>query len=196
MIRQGQDADKNSLMQLWKLCFPKESERFIKFYFDKVYENDETLVYIENCRPVASLQMIPYKIKAGNNLFLGGYIFGAMTHPDFRNKGHMAQLLNASFEEMIKKGYDYTFLIPQEKKLIGMYEKYGFKLCKPTNFPHENIVLKNPKQLANIQQAFYDVNGYWLEKETPISIEHKGMIKKLNPNATEITALYMGMMLD
>ena len=196
MIRQGKDTDKDSLMRLWKCCFPEDSEHFIRFYFDKVYANDETLVYVENNQPVASLQMIPYQIKASNQLLWGGYISGAMTHPDHRNKGCMAQLLYTSFDEMIKKGYDYTFLIPQEKWLIQVYEKYGFRLCEPSRYPSENKVLKSPKQWANIQQVYFEENGVWLENEPPYPIEHKGMIKRLNPYAKEITALYMGMMLD
>ena len=196
MIRQGQDTDKKTLMELWKLCFPQDSERFIRFYFDKVYENDETLVYIEDGQPVASLQMIPYQIKSGDNLSWGGYISGAMTHPDYRKNGFMAKLLNTSFEEMIKKGFDYTFLIPQGKWLIQVYEKYGFRLCEPSNYPPENKVLKSPKQWANIRQVFFDENAVWLENEPVLEIEHKGMIKRLNPTAKEITTLYMGMMLD
>ena len=196
MIRQGQDTDKKTLMELWKLCFPQDSERFIRFYFDKVYENDETLVYVEDGRPVASLQMIPYQIKSGENLSWGGYISGAMTLPYSQKKGFMTKLLNTSFEEMIKKGYDYAFLIPQEKWLIQMYEKYGFYLCESSYYPPENKVIKSSKQLDNIRQAFFDENGVWLENEPVLQIEHKGMIKRLNPAAKEITTLYMGMMLD
>jgi len=196
MIRQGKDTDKDSLRQLWKCCFPEDTERFISFYFDNVYANDETLVYVENNQPVASLQMIPYQIKAGDNLSWGGYISGAMTHPDYRKKGYMSQLLYASFDEMIKKGYDYTFLIPQEEWLIRVYAKYGFRLCEPSYYPPENKVLKSPKQWADIQQVHFDENDIWLENELLPPVEHKGLIKRLNPEAKEITSLYMGMMLD
>jgi len=196
MIRKGQDTDKETLMNLWKLCFPQDSEHFVHFYFDKVYANDETLVYVENGQTVASMQMIPYQIKTGDYLSWGGYISGAMTHPRYQGKGYMKQLLSVSFNEMIKTGYDYTFLIPQEKWLIQVYEKYGFKLCEPSHYPPENILLKTPKQWANIQQDFFDENKVWLESEPALPVEHKGMIKRLNPAAKEITALYMGMMLD
>jgi len=196
MIRQGKNADKETLMRLWKYCFPGDTDAFIQFYFDKVYANDETLIYEENNQPVAALQMIPYQIKTSDHLLWGGYIAGAMTHPAYRKKGYMAQLLYASFDEMIKKGYDYTFLIPQEKWLVRMYAKYGFRLCEPSHYPPENKVLKSPKQWADIQQIHFDENGVWLENEPIIPIEHKGMIKRLNPKAKEITSLYMGMMLD
>ena len=196
MIRQGKDTDKETLMQLWKWCFPRDSEDFVRFYFDKVYANEETLVYVEDEQPVASLQMIPFQIKTGENIFLGGYISGAMTHPDYRKKEYMSQLMNASFDEMQKKGYDYTFLIPQEKWLIQMYEKFGFHLCEPSFYPPENKLLKTLRQFENIQQVYFNENGVWIKEEPVLPVEHKGMIKRLNPAAQEITTLYMGMMLD
>ena len=196
MIRQGKDTDKEALIQMWKYCFPQDSDRFVSFYFDRVYVNEEMLVYEENTIPVASLQMIPYRINTGDNFFLGGYISGAMTHPDFRKKGYMDALLKASFDEMIKKNYDYTFLIPQEEGLIAMYSKYGYRLCDPNRHPPKNKVVKTPKQWSIVQQSFFDENSVWLTEESVFPNEHKGMIKRLNPDAEEITSLYMGLMLD
>jgi len=196
MIRKAKDTDKEALMQMWNLCFPEEDDYFLNFYFDNVYSNKETLVYEENSQPVASLQMIPYRLKIADSIVWGGYISGAMTHPDHRKKGYMAQLLQASFNEMIKKGYDYTFLIPEEKGLIKMYEKYGFRLCKTSKEPPVNKVLKSIKQWKIIKQNYFDDYEVWLKDEIYFPKERKGMIKKLNPDAEEITALYMGMMLD
>ena len=196
MIRPGINEDKETLMQMWNLCFPQDSERFIRFYFENIYVNDETLVYVENNQPVASLQIIPYQIKTVDNLLWGGYISGAMTHPNFRKKGYMDKLLRASFDEMIKKNYDYAFLIPQEKWLINMYTKYGFYLCEPNMQPPENKVIKSPRQWSLMQQDYFEETGIWLENEPLIPFEHKGMIKRLNPDVEEITSLYMGMMFD
>jgi len=196
MIREGKDEDREDLMQMWKLCFPQDTERFIRFYFDKIHANGETLVYEANGSPVASLQMIPFRLQIGDFLSWGGYISGAMTHPDHRKKGYMAQLLQASFDEMNQKGYDYTFLIPQEKWLVGLYEKYGFRLCKPSQQPPKNKVLKSSRQWYLMQEIYFEENGILLSEEPLFPKEQKGMIKRLNPDAEEITSLYMGMMFD
>ena len=196
MIRYGKDTDKETLMRMWKNCFPQDTDRFIRFYFDRVYVNNETLVYIENNQAVASLQIIPYQIKTANNLFLGGYISGAMTNPDYRKRGYMDKLLHASFAEMVKKGYDYAFLIPQEKKLVEMYAKYGFRLCEKNSQLIVNKVIKTNNNWLNIKQCYFDETGICLEKEPFFPNEHKGMIKRLNPTAEEIATLYIGMMLD
>ena len=116
---------------MWKLCFPDDTDEFVDFYFEKVYKNDETLLLLENDIPVAFLQMIPYPVKIGQAIQLGGYISGAMTHPDFRKKGYMEKLLNASFSEMQKKGYHYSFLIPQQDRLSQFYSKYGYEKAFP-----------------------------------------------------------------
>jgi len=108
----------------------------------------------------------------------------------------MAKLLHASFDEMIKKGYDYTFLIPQEKELIEMYSKYGFRLCEQNQDPPENFVVKSQQQWAQLQRMLFDEKGVWLDNEPAFPHEQKGMIKRLNPAAKEISSLYMGMMMD
>ena len=196
MIRYGKTSDKETLMRLWKYCFPQDSDRFIRFYYDNVYANTETLVLIENDVLASSLQIIPYRIQTSDKVYLGGYISGAMTHPVYRNKGYMNKLLLAAFKEMVKKKYDYTFLIPQEKELIEMYTKYGFQLCEQNPNPPENMVLKTPRQWSIVQKHLLYEMGVWLKTEPVFLNEHKGMIKRLNPDAKEITTLYMGMMLD
>ncbi|MDR0543667.1 MAG: GNAT family N-acetyltransferase [Dysgonamonadaceae bacterium] len=196
MIQYGKNKYKNDLKALWKRCFPQDTDRFVALYFDEIYKNDESLLYLDDHCPLAFLQMIPYSIQTGRGIYSAAYLSGIMTHPEYRGKGYMTQLLTASFDEMVKKGYDYTFLIPQQRGLAGMYANYGFRLCEPSSQPPVNQVLKTPGQWAVIRQDFFDENGVWLEKEPAFPNEQKGMIKRLNPEAEEITALYMGMMLD
>ncbi|MDR1527332.1 MAG: GNAT family N-acetyltransferase [Dysgonamonadaceae bacterium] len=196
MIQYSEDRYKPDLKALWKICFPEDTDLFITFYFNEIYKNDETLICLEDHQPVAALQIIPYSIKTGNHIRKGGYLSGIMTHPAYRKRGYMDKLLNASFDEMKKKSYDYTFLIPQEKELAVMYAKYGFRLCESNPQPPVNRVLKTPRQWAAIRQNFFDENGVWLKKEPDCPGEHKGMIQRLNPAVEEITTLSMGMMLD
>jgi predicted acetyltransferase len=214
MIQQGEDKYKEALKNMWKLCFPHDSDLFADFYFSKVYKNDETLICVENGQALAALQMIPYSLKIGATIYAAGYISGAMTHPDFQKKGYMAKLLNASFEAMKNKGYDYTFLIPQEAWLFGFYERFGyqpfispslknfkdFKEFKDTKDYSEhaqflatlpNAVLKSEEQFANIVADALSEGGKIIDDR-----EKRGMIKNLNPLAETITNLYLGRMLD
>ncbi|GHT09835.1 hypothetical protein FACS189426_09130 [Bacteroidia bacterium] len=216
MIQQGKEKYKGTLKEMWKQCFPHDSDQFIKFYFNKVYKNDETLIFVENAQPVAALQMIPYSLKIGETVYSAGYISGAMTHPDFQKKGYMGQLLNAAFEAMKDKGFDYTFLIPQEEWLFEFYERFGyqrfvssfndfkdlkdFKVLKEINSYAEhtrflatlpNAVLKSEEQFSNIVADCLADGSNLIDLK-----EKRGMIKKLNPSAEIVTHLYLGRMLD
>ena len=195
MIQQGKDRHKAVLKTMWKHCFPSDTEQFISFYFDEIYKNEETLLYLIDDQPIASLQIIPYTIRIGNTIHSAGYISGTMTHPDYRKRGYMRELLTVSFDEMEKKGYDYTFLIPEKEELIDMYAKFGFRLCEPNPEPPKNKVLKTLKQWAYLRQEFYDRQHFWLEGELISVLGQEAMVKRLNPAVEEITTLYMGMML-
>jgi predicted acetyltransferase len=211
MIQFGEDKYIPALKAMWQLCFPLDAVSFIDFYFDKVYKHEEALIYVEKNQPVAFLHMIPYSLKIGATIYAAGYISGAMTHPEYRKKGYMGKLLNASFDVMQQKGYSYTFLIPQEEWLVGFYERFGyqsfvspslkdfknFKVFKSyaehTQFlaTLPNAVLKSEEQFANIVADSLSEGGEIIDAK-----EKRGMIKKINPFAETITNLYMGRMLD
>jgi len=144
MITYSTGELKPKLKEMWKLCFG-DNDEFIQFYFDKIYRNDNTLVLLlENGFPAASLQILPYQIKISNSIYDAGYISGAMTHPEHRNKGYMKQLLNTAFEEMKKQAFTFSFLIPQEDWLFDFYIQYGYEKAFPQSIqmihPEENII--------------------------------------------------------
>ena len=158
MIQYGEDKYKSDLKEMWKLCFPSDTEAFTDFYFDKVYKNEETLLYVENGCPVASLQMIPFVIRKGDYITFAGYISGAMTHPDFQKKGYMEQLLQAAFVKMKENEYEYTFLIPQQEWLFGFYEKYGYKTLNDTESVANRLFLNASRDEINVLIHFDEVN--------------------------------------
>ncbi len=130
-FQHGKEFYKEALIEMWKLCFPDDTQDFRNFYFDKVYQNEETLLLLENKTPVAALQMIPYQIKLEDKIYPAAYISGAMTHPVFQGKGYMGKLLNYAFEEMKQKKIPISFLIPQEEWLFDFYSKYGYQKAFP-----------------------------------------------------------------
>jgi predicted acetyltransferase len=198
MIQYSERKYKRELKNLWQRCFPNDSKPFVKLYFDQVYRHEETLIYLVNQRPVAALQMIPYLVKTATHVRESGYLSGVMTHPDYRKRGFMGELLKAAFEEMTKKNYAYTFLIPQEEELVAVYEKYGFRRCEPSAAtpPPVNRLLKTPQQRAAIRQDYFNEHRIRIEEEPFFPDEAKGMIKRLHPAAEDLKALHLGMMLD
>ena len=158
MIQYGEDKYIPDLKEMWKLCFPSETEAFTLFYFDKIYKNQETLLYVENGRPVASLQILPYSIKVGDDNFLAGYISGAMTHPEFQNKGYMDQLLNTAFIQMDSRKCDYTFLIPQEEWLFGFYAKHGYTTFNNVKSDDYSFIFQDSEKEIGVFTHFDEVD--------------------------------------
>jgi hypothetical protein len=68
-----------------------------------------------------------YGFKHGNQWSKLGYICGAATLPEYRNKGIMGQLMDRTFEAMKAMGYEYAALIPASESLYNYYERFGFR---------------------------------------------------------------------
>ena len=167
-FRYGEKIFKDSLSEMWGLCFPDDTPEFRAFYFEKVYRDEETLVLLEDNKPIASLQMIPYQIKLEDKIYPAAYISGAMTHPDFQGKTYMRKLLNHAFEEMKRKKIPITFLIPQGERLFNFYSKHGYQKAFPCN-SKSIFILKEEKN------------------ETDCFIQHKTMEKI---NLEELYSIY------
>ncbi|MCQ2959695.1 MAG: GNAT family N-acetyltransferase [Bacteroidales bacterium] len=127
--------------QLWKLCFG-DSDEFIKFYFDKKYQDENTFAKYNNQQLISVLQAIPYTISIDGQNYSAAYISGACTHPEYRNQRCMSTLLQETLLELQNRNIDLAFLIPQEQWLYDFYSKFGFKplltnhieqIEKPTN---------------------------------------------------------------
>ena len=129
MISYATDKQKRSVIDCWKIAFPTDSEAFIDFYFEKKYRNEDTLLYFQDDKMAASLQMLPYKMTYYEHFIKTSYISGAATLPQYRNQGLMKKLLVHAFGEMKKRGDVLTTLIPQEPWLIAFYEKMGYTPC-------------------------------------------------------------------
>jgi len=178
MITCSTEILKPKLIEMWKLCFG-DSDEFVQFYFDKVYQNNNTLVLLlDNSIPVASMQILPYQIKIGEKTHNAGYISGAMTHPEHRKKGYMAQLLKAAAEQMKKQGFTFSFLIPQEEWLFDFYAKYGYEKAFPMatetfNLTSVNVESGNVEVYADfenlpLEQIYHLYSGFLIQKENVV----------------------------
>ena len=147
MICYADNVLKKEVIHIWKACFPNDSEDFINFYFKDKYKNENTLVYLEEGKAIACLQMLPYRMTFYSDTILTAYISGAATLPEHQNKGIMKKLLRFAFDEMDKKNIPLSTLIPQEQWLIRFYEKIGYEMAfyynelqiQPTKSSNQNL---------------------------------------------------------
>lgn len=125
-IRFADQEDHNQIQSLWKLCFPDDG-RFDAWFFKYVFSYDHTLLYCVNHTICSMLQVYPYQLTINNKNYPVQYVYGVCTHPDYRHKGMMADLMDFSFQLGKLRGNFASILIPQEETLFALYEKFGYR---------------------------------------------------------------------
>ena len=116
---------KEQVKALWKLCF-EDSEEFIEMYFRLRYKNEVNVAIQSGDEVISALQMLPYPMTFCGEMVQTSYISGACTHPDFRSKGVMRELLSQSFARMLRNGIHFSTLIPAEPWLFDYYKRMGY----------------------------------------------------------------------
>ncbi len=116
---------KEQVKALWKLCF-EDSEEFVEMYFKLRYKNEVNVAIQSGDEVISALQMLPYPMTFCGETVQTSYISGACTHPDFRSKGVMRELLSQSFAQMLRNGIQFSTLIPAEPSLFDYYKRMGY----------------------------------------------------------------------
>ena len=149
MIRFAEEKDTRAVRALFDLCFPDESG-FNAYYFEHIYRPERTLLYTQEDKLCAMVQMLPYQLSMNGIMGEATYIYGACTHPEHRRKHLMAQLLEASFQEDRQQGRLASFLIPQEAWLFDFYRPFGY--LPAFSLQKESILKGNDSKVADIRE--------------------------------------------
>lgn len=120
-------TDREQLLHLYRQGFPQDEISFGEWIFENVYRPENTLVTRENGKIVASLQMIPCKMKLNDRLFDAHYIYAASTLPEARGQGLMGNLLAQAAEKGRRRGQAFSVLITQEDSLLDYYARFGYQ---------------------------------------------------------------------
>lgn len=116
---------REKVKELWNLCF-NDSEAFTEMYFRLRYNSEVNITIESGDETIAALQMIPYPMTFLGNIVQTAYISGACTHPDYRNRGVMHELLTQAFGQMYRHDKALTTLIPAEPWLFDYYTRMGY----------------------------------------------------------------------
>lgn len=116
---------KEDVRKLWELCF-HDSPAFTDLYFRMRYSNEVNLAIRSGNTVIAAMQTLPYPMSFCGQTIDTSYISGACTHPDFRGKGVMRELLAEAFGRMHTQGGLLTTLIPAEPWLFDYYARSGY----------------------------------------------------------------------
>ncbi len=125
MIRYADDSTKQQVWDMWKTVFD-DPDDYMEVYFRHKYRNEQTLLYMEGEKAVASLQMLPYQFSFCGTEIPIIYLSGVSTLPEARKKGYATQLVIRSLEEARKKEVPMILLVPQDEGLLKFYNQFGF----------------------------------------------------------------------
>jgi len=125
MISNADKGDTDSLKALWRACFG-DSEAYTDYYFSRRYRPERTLVIRDNGAVIASSQETFHQMPFFGETKLAAYILGVCTHPEYRGRGLMSQLMRRALREQARAGAFMSTLIPQEGYLFDVYRRCGF----------------------------------------------------------------------
>lgn len=125
MVRFADEVTRPQVRKIWKIVFG-DPDDYMDVYFRHKYRDEDTLVYVEDGKVVASLQMLRYDFTFCGTEIPVIYLSGVSTLPLYRRKGYVRQLLMKSFEEAERRGIPLMLLVPQEEWLLNFYGRYGF----------------------------------------------------------------------
>lgn len=152
-------ATKNSeqeIRDMWKTVFG-DPDNYMDVYFKTKYKPENTLVYYEDNKAVASLQMLPFMFTFCGKEIPILYLSGVATLPQYRKKGYMHQLLLKSFEVAHEREIPLMLLVPQENWLLKFYEKYGFSQTFDPGVKELTILGDNKKIIESDLKKAYEI---------------------------------------
>lgn len=124
-IRYAKPIDKEQVVSVWNYCF-EDGEDFIKYYFENVYDENNTIMIEENDEVLSALQLNKYTIDLRDNKYDVSYVVGVSSKPEVRGLGYMKHLMAYTLEELYKNGEIVSLLMAIDYRL---YKRYGFDHC-------------------------------------------------------------------
>jgi GNAT superfamily N-acetyltransferase len=136
-----------------RTCFD-ESDAYIRFYLANRFAPDNTLIYTEQGRGVASLTLLPACVVTPAGRFAAAYVYAVATLPGFRRRGIAAALLAHAEDAMRARGVEAMILAPASDRLVEYYAHAGYRPCfGRTKTPFEPAAMPDAVHGAGVDAA-------------------------------------------
>ncbi len=126
MIRLSTEKDINGIISVWYEAFG-DSEDDIRFFLDRKYIPENTVVYDDNGVIASVLFLLEGNMNIKGTDYPSYYLYAACTSKSSRGKGIMGKMLEYSKSLAKGRGMEFICLRPGEKSLFDYYEKHGYK---------------------------------------------------------------------
>lgn len=124
-IRFAKDSELHNIREIWDYCF-NDSAKFTDYYFENIYDKNNTVVVEDDGEIVSSLQLNQYNLELNNKLYDISYVVGVSTFPEARGRGYMKHIMDFTLNELYRKNQLVSILMPIDYRL---YRKYGYENC-------------------------------------------------------------------
>ncbi len=167
---------KEKVKALWQLCFD-DTEEYVDLYFRHRYNNEVNIAIESGEEVISALQAIPYPMTFCGTTIQTAYVSGACTHPDYRNKGVMRELLKQTFARLWQKEIPVSTLIPAEPWLFAYYDRLGYApvFHYDKQEVNANLLTPVPGMLCNHTNQFNERHYQYLSRklaELPACVQH------------------------
>ena len=118
--------DIGELTDLWQTCFGDDDD-YIGAFMRSRFVPERTLIGREDGKICSALYLLDGKVRIAGEAFDAAYLYAACTHPDFRSRGYMGELLRSAESLCRDSGLDYICLVPAEDSLFDYYSRFGYR---------------------------------------------------------------------
>lgn len=157
---------KFKMSKLWKNTF-HDSDMYISLIFDNYFDPDFVEFEEDNGNVVAGLIGIPYEFGNKESRLKGLYLCGLATHPHFRSRGIMTNMLNRINKKAAEAGFAFTFLIPSDEGLRKYYRDRDYvnafyrvvdNYTSLHNFEleYDSILAEQKDKVAMLKKRYFD----------------------------------------
>ena len=104
------------VIDLWKSCF-HDTQNYLEYYFQYKTEDNKIVASFEGEKMTSMVHLNPYEIMVNNEEVPSYYIVGVATREDYRKRGLMRKLLQASLQQMYQEKIPFTYLMPAKESI-------------------------------------------------------------------------------
>lgn len=150
---------KEDMKELWKETF-HDSSRYIDIVFETYFTPENIFVRYDENRLIASLLCVPYEFQIlteeeKKTRIKGMYLCGLATHPDYRRRGIMAELMLEAERSSAERGFDISFLIPADSHLREYYTRKGYRNAS-SRIP---VIMSGSKSIDSTRLNIYSIKS-------------------------------------
>ncbi len=102
-----------AVMGLWELCFG-DSKDYMSYYERWKLGRNRVFTTSDGDELISMLHLNPYEVSVFGCRDVVDYVVGVATHPDYRHRGHMRELLRRAAREARSRGKSWLFLMPAD----------------------------------------------------------------------------------